>query len=98
MEREDAKQLVKDNPNDFRYTNLPNTGINIRGTIHWYYIFLSLLLNNRLVLYIKKYAIPALVKIRKIIVAIFVFALGCYLSSGSHFDDLIKLIKHYLTQ
>jgi hypothetical protein len=55
--------------------------------------FLSQLLNSKLVLYIKKYAVKAGGKIWKAFLAISAILISAYLGSGNHFDDLIKLIK-----
>jgi len=57
--------------------------------------FLGWLLKSKFVLYTKRNAKPAFVKTWKMIVAIFIFLLGCYLSSGNHFDKLIEWLKSY---
>lgn len=49
--------------------------------------------NNKFVLYIKKYTIHTILKIWKAFLAISTIFITAYLGSGSHFDDLIKLIK-----
>jgi hypothetical protein len=51
--------------------------------------------NSKLLLYIKKYANMAGIKIWKSLIAAIIFLLGCYLDSGDHFDKFIKWIESH---